>query len=237
MDRWPKGLLVDLDDTVLAFEPVSNVSWEETIGEYQAEFGAVSLNGVVEAIRAAAKAYWGDPARHRTGRLDLVQARKTIVREAARSMNLNLGDKVISQIAMRYEEVRMQRIYPIEGAIDCLIQLRRRGIRLGLLTNGSIQTQQEKIRRFDLSPYFDSVCIEQVCGVGKPDPKSYRCALDKLDLPATDVWMVGDNLEWDVLAPQRMGMHGIWVDYRNQGLPTGSPRPHRIIGSLAQLIE
>ncbi len=48
--------------------------------------------------------------------------------------------------------------------------------------------------------------------------------------------MVGDNLEWDVAAPQRLGIFGIWVDYAGTGVPAGREiRPDRIIRSLSEV--
>ncbi|MGA9348435.1 MAG: HAD-IA family hydrolase [Anaerolineae bacterium] len=41
-------------------------------------------------------------------------------------------------------------------------------------------------------------------GVGKPDDRVYLHALDQLNVKPEETWMVGDNLEWDVRAPQRM---------------------------------
>jgi putative hydrolase of the HAD superfamily len=50
--------------------------------------------------------------------------------------------------------------------------------------------------------------------------------------------MVGDNLEWEVVAPQRLGIHAIWHDVVGEGLPQGSPiRPDRIIRSLPELLS
>ena len=37
--------------------------------------------------------------------------------------------------------------------------------------------------------------------------------------------MVGDNLEWEVAAPQRLGIHAIWLDAYKAGLPAGSLIP------------
>jgi hypothetical protein len=43
--------------------------------------------------------------------------------------------------------------------------------------------------------------------------------------------MVGDNLEWEVVSPQRLGIHAIWHDGYGVGLPADSPiRPDRIAG-------
>ena len=49
--------------------------------------------------------------------------------------------------------------------------------------------------------------------------------------------MVGDNLEWEVAAPQRLGIHAIWVDGIGDGVPSGSTiRPDRIIRAVAELL-
>ena len=48
--------------------------------------------------------------------------------------------------------------------------------------------------------------------------------------------MVGDNLEWDVAAPQKLGMSGVWIDARGRGLPEQSAvKPDYIVRSLADL--
>ncbi len=50
--------------------------------------------------------------------------------------------------------------------------------------------------------------------------------------------MVGDNLEWEVAAPQRLGITGIWHDWQDRGLPPGTNvRPDRIIRSLPELLQ
>jgi len=49
--------------------------------------------------------------------------------------------------------------------------------------------------------------------------------------------MVGDNLEWEVEVPQRLGIYAIWLDTHDVGLPAESTiRPDRIIRSLAELL-
>jgi putative hydrolase of the HAD superfamily len=49
--------------------------------------------------------------------------------------------------------------------------------------------------------------------------------------------MIGDNLEWEVVAPQRLGIYAIWIDVHGEGLPDGSAvKPDRIIRSLTELL-
>ena len=49
--------------------------------------------------------------------------------------------------------------------------------------------------------------------------------------------MIGDNLEWDVRAPQSLGIYSIWVDHAGQGIPPGSGVvPDLIIRTLSNLL-
>ena len=45
-----------------------------------------------------------------------------------------------------------------------------------------------------------------------------------------------DHLEFDVDAPQRLGLRGVWIDRSGQGLPKESKiRPYRIVRSFGEL--
>jgi putative hydrolase of the HAD superfamily len=85
------------------------------------------------------------------------------------------------------------------------------GIKLALVTNGAAAPQRAKIARFELEPLFDAIVVEGEFGRGKPEPAVYAHALSSLGVAAADAWMVGDNLEWDVATPRRLGMRGILI--------------------------
>jgi putative hydrolase of the HAD superfamily len=88
-----------------------------------------------------------------------------------------------------------------------------------------------------LEPFFDYVLIEEEFGAGKPDPRVYLQALDQLHVAPGEAWMVGDHLEWDVAAPQQLGIFGIWHDFAGTGLPSPCTiTPDRIIQTLIELL-
>ena len=126
-----------------------------------------------------------------------------------------------------------------ERAADATIDaLRQAGVKLALVTNGSSAMERAKIERFDLAHRFDHIQIEGEFGQGKPELAVYRHALARLGCAACDAWMVGDNYEWEVVAPQRLGMCGIWYDPFDFGVPsTATARPARVIKRLAELVE
>ena len=108
---------------------------------------------------------------------------------------------------------------------------------LELITNGEAAAQRLKIARFNLADYFQVIVIEGEFGCGKPDERVYRRALDALDAKPARTWMVGDSLINDVLAPQRLGLTGVWVNPAGRSLPSGAAeRPAHIIRALAELV-
>jgi hypothetical protein len=49
---------------------------------------------------------------------------------------------------------------------------------------------------------------------------------------------VGDNLEWEVAVPQKLGLYAVWHDPTGQGLPPDSTiQPDRTIYSLSELLN
>jgi putative hydrolase of the HAD superfamily len=126
------------------------------------------------------------------------------------------------------------RLFP--GVAEALGRLRNGGVAMALVTNGDKSQQRRKIERYDLARYFDAILIEGEFGAGKPEEIVYRHVLERLGVPAREAWMVGDNIEWDVAAPQRLGLRGVWVDRDGMGLAADSSvRPHRIIREFQEL--
>jgi putative hydrolase of the HAD superfamily len=87
-----------------------------------------------------------------------------------------------------------------------------------------------------LEPIFDAIFVEGELGFGKPDPRVDELALSRLGVSPAEAWMVGDHLEFDVAAPQQLGIYGVWVDARSKGVPRDSRvRPDRTVRSIAEL--
>jgi putative hydrolase of the HAD superfamily len=234
--RLPRAVLLDLDDTIL--DDSRNVSscWRDACFAHAPALGELDPRLLFQEIERTRDWYWADPERHRLGRLRLADARRDVVRMSFASLGVARND-VADAIAAHYQSARDRGIAPLEGAIETVRWFRDRGCGLALLTNGDGRAQRAKVERFRLEPLFDEILIEGELGYGKPDPRVYERALERLHVPSNDAWMVGDNLEWDVVAPQRLGVFGIWIDTHGRGVPTGlSKPPGRIIRLLSELM-
>jgi putative hydrolase of the HAD superfamily len=232
----PPVMFFDLDDTIIAFDPISLPLWQELSAAYCRAHLRYQATQIFVAIRHAAAWYWSDAERHRMGRLHIVAARRTIVKSAFQEVGI-MDDVGASALADEFSVKRTERLTLYIGARETLAELRRRGVRLALLTNGDSEGQNYKIDRFGLRGYFEKIFIEEEIGMGKPEEYVYQLALAQMHIAPQEVWMIGDNLENDIAAPQAQGIKGIWNDFRGKGLPaTSYIVPDQIINSIVELV-
>jgi len=231
----PRALLLDLDDTILDDSTRVQESWRQACASHAHRLSPLDAEVVIDAIRKTSKWFWDDPDRHREGRLQLEAARRQVVRLALRELGVE-DVELADGIGDAYSHHRDVGMEPLPEAIETVRWLRSTGRRLALLTNGAAAAQRKKITRFEITDLFDAILVEGELGFGKPDERVYRRALDALGVKPADAWMVGDNLEWDVAAPQKLGMTGVWIDARGRGVPEQSPvRPDHIVRSLSEI--
>jgi putative hydrolase of the HAD superfamily len=94
---------------------------------------------------------------------------------------------------------------PCEGAVETLDELRRRGLRLGLIS----VCGEDVARTWDESPFagrFDSVVLSCSVGLAKPDPRIYRLAAEELGVAPEECLFVGDGANDELAGAERAGM-------------------------------
>lgn len=233
----PKGILIDLDDTILAYSVVAEPIWRRLCLEFSNLMDSVRPEKLFQEIQMVSNWFWSDKERHKTGRRDLNSARRLVVAQAFRELGLK-DLSLAHEMADSFSAQREEEVYLFKKAEETLEYLTGQNILLALMTNGEARKQRNKVKRFNLERFFSSILIEGEMGFGKPEEAVYKRAMKELGLGPDEVWAVGDNLEWDVGAPQKLGIFGIWNDFLRQGLPSGSEViPDRIIHDISELVE
>lgn len=233
----PVAMLMDLDDTIVSYSTYAGPCWKRVCYDVAARIEGVGGEELYRTLAEARTWFWADPDRHRANRQNMPLAIQRVVHHGLCRLGIENWE-LAGTIAESYERERGKTIKPFPGALETLRTLRAKRVRLALVTNGGGEPQREKILRFNLAPFFDAILIEGECGYGKPDVRIYKDALRLLDATPGDAWMVGDNLEWEVAAPQKLGIYCVWNDAKRVGLPKDSEiRPDRIIRSLPELLE
>ena len=122
---------------------------------------------------------------------------------------LNVDDIPLAhKIGNSFQKRRDEEISLFDGAADTIEYIYKNNVALAMMTNGEKEEQRAKIEKFKLEKYFRVILIEGEQGFGKPDKRVYIKALEGLGLKPEECWAVGDNLEWDVEAPQKLGITG-----------------------------
>ena len=237
--QLPQAILFDLDDTILAYDAVGENCWREVCRRFAPQLPGLGSGQLLVALEETRRWYWTDAERNRRGRFNFPLARREIVSAAFTQLGVD-APIVARELADAYTVLREEReetIAPFPGAIETLHKLCDEGVRLGLITNGRAETQRAKVDRFGLDSLFDSILIEGEFGTGKPDERVYLHSLEQLQASPSEAWMVGDNLESDVGAAQRVGIWGVWVDWARTGLPDQGPvQPDYIVHRISELV-
>lgn len=118
-------------------------------------------------------------------------------------------------------------------SLSVLTELRRRGFKLGVITNGREEIQGPVIRRLGLTELLDVTLISEREGVRKPDRRIFERALARLDLRPEDAWYVGDHPGTDVAGAVGAGLSAVWK--RTPYWPTPDCR-HLEIDDLSDLL-
>jgi putative hydrolase of the HAD superfamily len=230
-----KAVMLDLDDTIITDDAVSQHTWRAVCRQFETFTGNIPAEELYARIQSIANAYWRNDDNHRKGRFDLKAARRNIVCAALRELRME-NDALGCTIADSYTQQKDLAIKPFPGALDTLRSLKESGLKLALITNGSADIQRSKIGRFGLDSIFDVILIEGEFGAGKPDPGVFTYALNTLSAIAAETCMVGDDLKRDIASAQALGIYSIWIDWKGTGLPPHcTVKPDYVIRSLEQI--
>ncbi|MEK4357454.1 HAD family hydrolase [Paenibacillus sp. FSL M7-1455] len=99
----------------------------------------------------------------------------------------------------------------MDGTLDVLERLKRKDIKLGLITNGSPHAQHAKIDKAQIREYFDVVIVSGEAGFHKPDKRLFELALSRLEAKPENSWYVGDHPRNDVFGATSAGLKAVWL--------------------------
>ncbi len=118
-----------------------------------------------------------------------------------------------------------------EDALPVLDELRRHGLRIGLVSNG-----QRDLEEFTAHHGLDveAVVGSKAHGRTKPHPSIFVAALETLAVAPTEAAMVGDSYEDDIEGARSLGMRAILLD-RDGRLPDAEDRIDTLLALPAAL--
>lgn len=115
----------------------------------------------------------------------------------------------------------------LPGARRMLAALRRRGYRLGIVSNWDDRLPG-LLDALGLTPCFDAITISCTAGAAKPSGRIFQCAQRALQTPPAQLLHIGDSAHEDITGARRAGWHAL-------RLAPGKTSGRGIIRSLGEL--
>lgn len=130
---------------------------------------------------------------------------------SSESLFLSLSDSEIQQIAVdmaRY--INSKTLELLHENKQVLEHLKQAGYPMVLVSNfyGNIN---QVLKDAGIDGYFKDVIESAVVGVRKPNPAIFALGVCALDLPASQVLVVGDTYGKDIIPAHKLGCHTLWI--------------------------
>jgi len=122
----------------------------------------------------------------------------------------------------------------VDGAEEVLAYLSKRSD-IFIATGAAESTELDIKRAFEragLSKYISGYFCKSNLGIPKGSPDYYMAILSKLGKQASDVAMVGDSLEKDIIPASKIGIQSFWLTSKKV---TDLPKNTAMISSLGEL--
>ena len=196
----PKGLLVDLDDTLYDYVPAHHAGLDAVLPLISASMviAPEEIKRALDAAKADVKARLGATGSshsrllyfaelvHRVGRVD------------------RLGD--VRTWERAYWNGFLSRATLREGARELFASFRARGGKIAIVTDLTLEVQLWKLERFDLLSCIDALCASEEVREDKPHAALFELAIARLSLPRSACVMVGDSKKKDGAGAHALGI-------------------------------
>ena len=130
---------------------------------------------------------------------------------SSESLFLSLSDSEIHQISVDMAHyINAKTLDLLHENKQVLEHLKQAGYPMVLVSNfyGNIN---QVLKDAEIDGYFKDVIESAVVGVRKPNPAIFALGVCALDLPASQVLVVGDTYGKDIIPAHKLGCHTLWI--------------------------
>lgn len=143
--------------------------------------------------------------------------RKNIFNKALQILNFNFNEEIIKSMVNIYRTHEPE-INLLDDASWALVNLQN-SIKLGLISDGYLITQQKKINALNINGIFHTIILSDSFGrkSWKPSPIPYIKATEQLSCSHVECLYIGDNITKDFITAKKLGWKTVHIQ-RKEGI-------------------
>ncbi len=224
--RRIRVVLIDADNTLFDFDKSQRESLLETI---EVSKKSEEADGAFSAFKEINDRAWRE---HEEGTLSRERLRHERFRRFREIRPFRRSDAEASDFFL---ETLSRKGELFSGVRETLAELKRKGLRLGLATNGFTRVQRGRIEAAGLARHFDGIFISEEMGTKKPDAAFFAACLEALDASPQSTLMAGDSPAADVAGAKGAGIACAWINRHGLPYPPELPSPDMELRSINEL--
>lgn len=225
------AIFIDLDDTLWWFSANSRVALRLTYDHFGMCRFEPDFNKFEEIYESRNSELWHE---YHHGRIERDYLMVERYRHVLQQVGYD-GDPTATGSAMNahYLDVLAEQPLVVPGAKSLLEALHRHGYQVNVLSNGFAGVQQRKLRSGGLEHLVDNVVLSDDCGITKPLPGIFDYALQRCNVAAGNVVMIGDDPDTDIAGAHRAGWRTIYYNAKHR--PAVAHTATLEVASLAEI--
>lgn len=112
--------------------------------------------------------------------------------------NIDYNDAAIEELVREYRN-HFPTLELYSDVLPCLDHLKSENIKTGIITDGYVDVQRQKIESIKAYNYFEEIILTDILGreYWKPHPKSFKIMRNRLKVEYRQMIFVGDNPQKD----------------------------------------
>jgi putative hydrolase of the HAD superfamily len=213
-----KSIFFDLDHTLWDFELNSSLTLKELCQEFNLNniFKAFDENIFIKRFNDANQLLWQELNRNH---ISIEQLRINRILYAIEPFG-KLNKDLYTLINEKYLEKCPQKSNLMPHVNETLEILKKKGLKLYVLTNGFEEIQLAKLVSSNIFHFFDDLITFNKTGVRKPHIDFFKYALKICKDEPTSCVMVGDNPSIDLIGADYLKIKTIWFNPNKESLDT-----------------
>ena len=213
--RRPHAILLDIDNTVYAYEPCHRAGLSAAAQE------AASLSVRWRDADAFAVDYKTarETVKKRIRETGAAHCRLLYFKEMIETEFKRSGIPEIRRLHDEYWAGYFSVMTPDDGCAALLREWREQGIKTAWVSDFTTERQMLKLLHLGLEDLVDYLITAEEVGAVKPHAGGIDLALAKLGVTASSTWFIGDDHERDLGAAHARGIASLWF----QRVPDGKP--------------
>lgn len=148
----------------------------------------------------------------------------------------NRHERIVAAAVNAYLQVKVNHLDPYPTVRPTLLELTRRGYKLGILTDAPRFKAYQRLDAAGLTDFFMAITTSTDSGVQKPDARAFSYALEQIGSSAGETVMVGDWPERDMAGGRAAGLRTAWAGYGSTLMEKPSDADH-VLSQFSDILK